>query len=1234
MLSKAGSLNSGVGATGTTQEITIGFEAKVIFFWWNGTTGTSDYVAGATHHRGFGVATSPSARYCFDTRSVDAQANSVGSSYIHNAACIIAHTDTILDGAIDILTIGATSFTLTIDDVMPYDLRVHYLALGGNDVVNATCGTVAADASLRFVVSGLGWQPNFAMLLSNNAFTAAPAGIATDSTFSLGIATSSTNQVVLAAGEDDASATTDTASYNTDNKFYGALSSAIGTTITLGVDFTSFDSGGFTTTADTGFGAGKIAIYVALNCTNVVVGNSLTQTDTTTDITVSGLGWKPAAGMVLSHCRAKNTTTTLTRTDKTSIGAFTSDTERIAHGVRDEDNVADSNVAIAVEHDEVYVHISDTNDTVEGLMDVKSVDAGGVTFIMDDADPAQAFFGYVLFGPAESTGETKSLTDTSTGIDDQAIAASLGLTEGALGGDFLDISSALQVTDISSALDSVLKGLRLSISEFGIGSDAVANVLNSLSVSDVGYGQSIGFHIPTFMQSKKTYGTSVDLGITFDNAISQGSLIVVACNTWSASASVTGTTDNLGNVYTKIDGTINGYFNNNAQLDTYYAYNVNGGPCTITVHSNNPTSLSIFIAEYSGFGADDPLDKNTAANGSVTDTPDSGYTDPISQSTELLFGHLFGNWGSTIGFQEGAGYTLREKYEDGASFIAGGIEDRNVFSLGSYNATFFAPSNVPNWACRIVTFKPTQEEISPITISVSLTVTDVSIENDTLIISAYLSVPDAGSGLDQITILAEAITKIINDLGSAIDNLSIQAQLSLFEISSGGDTVSLQIQFSVGDSGVGVDTSELAASLGITDSALGGDFIDLLVLAMLADSGTGTDITTLSAVLSLFDVGIGNEALTLSASLAVSDTGLGTDAISVLTAAIVLVQEIASALDNVNIQAQLSTTETASGQDAVNLQIAFSLIDSSTGIDSPEVSASLGITDGALGGDFLDLFAGLNVAEIGVGADTLSQLLASLSLSESGSASDLLQLLASLSVSDTGSGSDSITLITEILRTIADAGLGSDQISISANLSLQDVGTGQDALVIQVSLQVLDTALGTDAISILVFTLKEITDLAFGIDGTDIAASLNIGETSYGIDDPAILALLGLLDSGAGLDTPDISASLTITDTSSAADIISILQATLVLISDAGAGLDAITSITASIPVGESGLGSDQIGQILAALLVTDFGSGVDVVIKYDSTTNILRITFELNKPRIKFGIKQPAIEIKLKKRN
>lgn len=473
---------------------------------------------------------------------------------------------------------------------------------------------------------------------------------------------------------------------------------------------------------------------------------------------------------------------------------------------------------------------------------------------------------------------------------------------------------------------------------------------------------------------------------------------------------------------------------------------------------------------------------------------------------------------------------------------------------------------------------------------------DDSLGGDFLNLSASIPISDLAFSSDEISIL-QAVLKLITDIGEALDAVSIQATLSMSEDANGQDALVLQASLALSDTASGVDSPEVGASLGVSDTGLGGDFLDL------------------SASIPVSDLGTGIEAFTLSATIALSDTGNGLDEVTVsqISEIIKTILDTASGLDAVSIQVSLSTTETATGQDAILLQATLGLSDSGVGVDSPEVGASLGVTDDALGGDFSDI-------------------LASLSVSEAGTASELLQLLASLSVSDTGAGTDAVNVITSAIKSVADSGLGSDDVSISVNLSVSDDGTGTDALTISVSITVLDSGLGTDAITVLQTALKQIVDSASGSDNITISASLNVGETSFGIDDPAIQVALGLADSGEGLESPQISAELTITDSSSATDIISVLQTALKIVQDAGTGTDEISQITASIPVSELGLGSDQIGQILASLLVTDFGTGVDVVVKFDSTSNILKITFELRKPKIVATLSQPAISIELTK--
>jgi hypothetical protein len=141
-------------------------------------------------------------------------------------------------------------------------------------------------------------------------------------------------------------------------------------------------------------------IYVALDIQDdaVAVGNLLTQTDTTTPITVSGLGFEPKAVLLLSHCHAESTQDTLQDDDQWSIGAFTAADARQAMGIADDDAAATTSVSTAVEYDAAYANLNPGADAVQGLMDVQSVDSDGFTLIMDDADPSQNFVAYLALG--------------------------------------------------------------------------------------------------------------------------------------------------------------------------------------------------------------------------------------------------------------------------------------------------------------------------------------------------------------------------------------------------------------------------------------------------------------------------------------------------------------------------------------------------------------------------------------------------------------------------------------------------------------------------------------------------------------------------------------------------------------------------------------------------------------------------------------------------------------------
>lgn len=397
-----GSFSTGTGTVGTTIPVTgVGFQPVAILFWWFGRADTSDAIGRKTMRRGFGVAVSTSDRRCGVGVVADAAATSNTSGGNLDDCCIATISGSSADGKVDLQSMDSDGFTLIIDDQMPVDVRVHYKALGGASLTNAKTGQFVSPGSAGNAdTTGVGFQPDF-VLFFGGVRSVSGISVSGYDDFMIGAAVSSSQQAALTTSSEHNQGTMDSFSYCTDDEAV-AMSSAVDTNIVARADFVSFLADGFRLNYAETPGA-RYNQYLALKGGNYAVGNLLTQTDTVTDITETGLGFKPTSALFVSHGMAKSTSDTAQNNSNTIIGAFSSLTNRGAQAGLDEDNLADSEVTTAIEFDAAYVNIA-TDSTIAGLMDVKSIDSDGFTMIMDDADPAQAFVWYVAFGPAAVAG--------------------------------------------------------------------------------------------------------------------------------------------------------------------------------------------------------------------------------------------------------------------------------------------------------------------------------------------------------------------------------------------------------------------------------------------------------------------------------------------------------------------------------------------------------------------------------------------------------------------------------------------------------------------------------------------------------------------------------------------------------------------------------------------------------------------------------------------------------------
>ena len=388
---KVGSFNidTSKGATETQAITGVGFQPKIVLFWWGGSVANSDTVAGGTYNIGFGAAISSSSRFCVMGISEDAQATSDAARSQNNTEAIRCYTDAAtLDGIMDSSSMDADGFTLVVDNQFTQAYRISYLALGGTDLTNVYIGNAQTPVSTgEYSITGVGFQPD-ALITACSYFTGASAAGATLYT-SFGMATGSSNQGVIYGYVQDNQATSNTAGYGYDGECLSG-----GTTYLN--SFVSLDADGFTLNNLQGTTVACFH-YICLKGGQYSVGDLTTRTDGNDIAEV--IGFQPVAILFKSANRTLSTQDVRTDHLSMSIGAGTSTTNRACAAVWDEDGVTTTETAYANYDSAVYAKIA-SDDTIDGLMDIKSIDADGFTCVMDDADPSACWATYLAIGAA------------------------------------------------------------------------------------------------------------------------------------------------------------------------------------------------------------------------------------------------------------------------------------------------------------------------------------------------------------------------------------------------------------------------------------------------------------------------------------------------------------------------------------------------------------------------------------------------------------------------------------------------------------------------------------------------------------------------------------------------------------------------------------------------------------------------------------------------------------------
>lgn len=395
---KVGSFNIDTSKTvGQTQVIAgLGFQPKLVLFWWSGSTGNVDTVAGGNVSAGFGAASDSVSQgcVCYISNDASASSNSYYAQYVDETIAVYSTAGT-YDGLLSLASMDADGFTLLVDDQFANAYRISYLALGGDDLANVSIGFgIAPTSTGNKDFTGVGFQPDALIVFAAWPSGTSGGGGAVDGRLSLGFATGAANQGVADIYSRSAQAAMETAGYGYSGEI--AVRNGTGDTLSTRAAFVSFDADGFTLNFLEGTTARNF-MYVALKGGQYSVGALTTRTDGN-DIAVTAPGFQPIALLLTSANRALSTQDTPTAHASLSIGAATSPTNRACAAIWDEDALANSETAYANSDTAAYANVKD--DAIQGLMDLKSMDADGFTAVMDDADPGACWVAYLAIGAA------------------------------------------------------------------------------------------------------------------------------------------------------------------------------------------------------------------------------------------------------------------------------------------------------------------------------------------------------------------------------------------------------------------------------------------------------------------------------------------------------------------------------------------------------------------------------------------------------------------------------------------------------------------------------------------------------------------------------------------------------------------------------------------------------------------------------------------------------------------
>lgn len=400
-----GLMKTGTAAPGTIITITPGFLAQFLIFICNGRIETVDASSLRTHKRTMGFATGVGSNYSLTSRSEQnvTPANTAHDMHQSVALQLLSDTADTTDGEFFVDAVNATTVDLEIGAAFDQDYTVEWYAFGGTDIIFSTLTTTVEPATAQAVnIDDFTATPDVVFFLSNASGSAA-SGIAVDSRWCFGVAVlqeATIRNAVISGGSNDGANPSQAIRYGNDVECIGMVSLDL-TAVNTRARVTARRTLGFELTYDEVVGTGvRETVLVGIKGGQWALRNFLTSVDLANKV-ISDLQFNqtPNGGIVFSHCSSESTVDIAQTGDETSLGWFTSTTDRVAMAIEELDNVISTDVQSAYDNDEVYIGCNGAGG-IDALIDINAKAENSLTFAQSLMDDDGRFVNVLTFADA------------------------------------------------------------------------------------------------------------------------------------------------------------------------------------------------------------------------------------------------------------------------------------------------------------------------------------------------------------------------------------------------------------------------------------------------------------------------------------------------------------------------------------------------------------------------------------------------------------------------------------------------------------------------------------------------------------------------------------------------------------------------------------------------------------------------------------------------------------------